>query len=112
MLESAFFIPNVSVKLSMFPKAWSLSGLRGGGLGRTLVPWSNPERFVLDQRRSRQDRVESTISFSPERVSETLPELVKNITRPLYEVFGFYSPSLELITEELARMRRSRVIRT
>jgi hypothetical protein len=34
-----------------------------------------------------------------------LPEIVADLTRPLYEAFDFFSPSMEMIAQELDEMR-------
>ena len=80
-----------------------------GLLGRTLTAWANPRRTLFPGRRSRQDSVTSEIDTSVSRVSANLPEIVRSLTIPLYEIFDFFTPSPKMIQEELSEMRKMRV---
>ena len=78
-----------------------------GLLGRTLASWANPRRmFLLPESPSKQDSVTSEITVSTEQISSTLPEIVRTLTAPLYEVFGFFVMPSNVIQEELLNMRR------
>jgi hypothetical protein len=77
-----------------------------GLLGRTLASWANPRRMLLlPESPSRQDSVTSEITVSTEQISATLPEIVRALTAPLYEVFGFFVMPSNVIQEELSNMR-------
>lgn len=76
--------------------------------GRTLRAWANPRRIILDRWHSRQDSVTSEVSVSVNRISSTLPEIIGNLTQPLYEAFDFFKPSPKMIEEELSEMRGRR----
>lgn len=74
--------------------------------GRTLVSWAEPRRIFFDPKGpSQQDSVTSEITVSTDQISATLPEMVKTLTAPLYEVFDFYVPPSTMIQEELSKMR-------
>lgn len=73
--------------------------------GRVLTPWASPSRNLHDNRKSRQDTVTSEITVQANQISTSLPEIVMALTRPLYEVFNFFTPPLEMIQEELYKMR-------
>jgi hypothetical protein len=49
--------------------------------------------------------VTSGIVTPVNRISAVLPELVKQVTQPLYEAFDFFDAPIELIQEELSEMR-------
>lgn len=74
--------------------------------GRTL---RNPEpaRYLgIHGRQSVQDEVTSSLDIQQaSRVRSALPELVEETTRPLYEVFDFFSVPAQTIRAELERMR-------
>jgi len=61
---------------------------------------------LFDEYRSRQGSVASRVVLSADRISETLPELVAILTKPLYEAFGFFKPSPAMIEQELSKMRQ------
>jgi hypothetical protein len=79
----------------------------GTGLaGRTLMSWASPRRIFFDARGpSRQDSVTSEQIIPSDQISETLPEIVKTLTQPLYETFDFYDIPSTVVREELSRMR-------
>jgi hypothetical protein len=77
-----------------------------GLMGRTLVSWAEPRRVLfLARGPSRQDTVTSERIIPSDQISETLPELVKNLTQPLYEIFDFYDIPSNVVREELLKMR-------
>jgi hypothetical protein len=87
-----------------FQVTWD--GLRGRRLASVFNPW----RILadIDRAPSKQDSVSSHVDVSANQISSSLPELVKELTNPLYEVFDFYRPSPSLVQEELARFKKSR----
>jgi hypothetical protein len=77
-----------------------------GLTGRTLVSWATPRRLFFDPRGpSRQDSVTSERIIRSDQISETLPEIVKSLTQPLYEAFDFYDVPSTVVREELLKMR-------
>jgi len=86
----------------VFSVAWE--GLRD----RTLTSWANPERMLLEYRKSQQDSVTSNIVVRADSISPNLPEFVGNLTKPLYEIFDFFVAPTKMISEELAKMRESK----
>jgi len=74
--------------------------------GRALVSWATPRRIFFDPRGpSRQDSVTSEITVATGLISETLPEIVETLTKPLYETFDFFSVPSTMVREELLKMR-------
>lgn len=80
------------------------TGLRG----RRLVAMGNPNRMLFDEHRAHQDTYRAHLTFRASQVSDSLPELVNNVIRPLYELFDFFQIPDSLIAEELQRMRSNR----
>jgi hypothetical protein len=74
--------------------------------GRTLISWATPRRIFFDPRGpSRSDEVTSEITIPTDQISQTLAEIVKALTKPLYETFDFYDIPPTLVREELLKMR-------
>jgi hypothetical protein len=89
---------NESASVS-FQVSWR--GLKGRNLRSVLNPFRTT--VDIDRAPSRQDSISCYIEVSANQITLALPELVKELTTPLYEVFDFYRPSSSLIQEELAR---------
>ncbi len=79
-------------------------GLRG----RRLTNFGSPTRLISDRYTSQQDRARTQLSVQADQVSDMLPELVSRLLISLYESFNFFVLPAELITGELANMRRHR----
>jgi hypothetical protein len=86
--------------LIRFRVTWS--GLQG----RELRAWASHRRFLHPGRVARQDSVTSEIVVETGSISTLLPEIVQSITQPLYELFDFFNPSLQIFQEELSWMRK------
>jgi len=84
----------------IFQVAWE------GLSSRVLAVWDPMRAPLFDEYRSRQGSVASRVVLSADRISETLPELVAILTKPLYEAFGFFKPSPAMIEQELSKMRQ------
>jgi Putative DNA-binding domain len=78
-----------------------------GLAGRTLRN-PRPARYLgIHGRSSQQNQVASSLNIQDaRRVGAALPELVEELTRPLYEVFDFFSVPPQTIRTELGEMRR------
>lgn len=57
---------------------------------------------------SSESTVRTTGSFPQNVVRELLPEVVKTLTKPLYEHFEFFSPPDSFFAEELSEMTKNR----
>jgi hypothetical protein len=82
-----------------------------GLAGRTLTAWATRDVFTRGESygHSQQDAVVSHAVAPASTIGATLPELVRHLTLPLYEVFGFYSPGVDTVERELAQMRKQNV---
>jgi hypothetical protein len=86
-----------TVELSM---RWS--GLRG----RELSTLASPMRMMMPGRIADQDTVQTALQIDAAAIGDTLPELVRRLTGPMYVCFDFFEPSTEVFTTEIDRMRR------
>jgi serine/threonine protein kinase len=77
--------------------------------GRTLVVKDRRMVSLPTLRPSAQDSVTSKILLTPDRITSSLGEIVQRLTAPLYETFDFYSPPMQLIDDEVLRLKSSRV---
>jgi hypothetical protein len=84
-----------------FSMEWT--GLRGRAL-RAL----EGSRYIGRQLLSHQDVVSTSIEADVADVSDALPELVRPLLDPLYEVFDFFQVPPNFYAEELAKMRSRR----
>ena len=80
-------------------------GLRG----RTLVSRADRMVYISIKRPSNQDSVSSEMVLMADQITNSLAEVVQRLTAPLYESFDFYSPPMQLISKETARLQKSRV---
>jgi transcriptional regulator with XRE-family HTH domain len=78
--------------------------------GRQLVSWARPRRLFFDTRTCKEENsVESLVTTKASEIRAMLPDLVRQLTAPLYEAFDFFSPHDGMIEAELERMVKGRV---
>ncbi len=93
----------------MAPQAQLLILAEWTGLsGRKISSFANPINQPIDSPIAHQDIYRTKIKVQANQISDTLPELVDSIVRPLYELFNFFQLPAGLVTQELARMRQHR----
>ena len=78
------------------------SGLEGRAL-RTITGTRAPMSY---DRVSRTDEVTSQIVTTPEQIDDVLPEVLRSLLAPAYELFEFYDLPVRTVEEELAKLRR------
>jgi hypothetical protein len=76
--------------------------------GRDLATWAEPMRMMSPHPNRAQDAVTSRLRVQADGISARLPELVKELVRPLYESFDFFQPPDSMYREELDRLRGRR----
>ncbi|MCL5104345.1 MAG: ATP-binding protein [Armatimonadetes bacterium] len=72
--------------------------------GRVLKFWFGDfgrRIYDLDYYKIEQDSIESEILVPVEKITTNLPELVQNVTQPLYEAFNFYAIPPDILIHEL-----------
>lgn len=72
---------------------------------RELVSWTQPLAHIVGGRVCHQSEVESQLTVAAADIPNQLPEIVAELTRPLYEAFDFFVPSMEMFQQQLTRMR-------
>ena len=77
------------------------TGLRG----RKLASVSG-RRLLHDNRVAQAERQVSQTTVQVASISPSLVEIVRELTLPLYALFDFFQPSVQLVSEELGRMQR------
>jgi hypothetical protein len=77
-----------------------------GLAGRELATLVSPLRMLDPGRVATDNEVVTSIGTDAAAISDTLPELVRRLTEPLFARFDFFQPSTELYTSEIERMRR------
>jgi hypothetical protein len=84
----------------------SLRFIWEGLAGRELSSWAQPGRYMPPERRPAvQDSVESRVSARADRISDNLPELIREATAPLYAIFDFFAIPPETLRTQVAEMR-------
>lgn len=76
------------------------TGLNGRALGVI-----SSRRRVDGHYSSAQDNVRTSGQFSQAAIRDLLPEVVKALTAPLYEIFDFYQPADNFYAGELSEMK-------
>ena len=71
---------------------------------RSLVS-INERRYVSDGWVSRQESISLQTHVESKAIGPNLPEIVHPLLAPLYELFGFFELPMELVANELTRMR-------
>ena len=65
----------------------------------------NERRYVSDGWVSRQESISLQTHVESKAIGPNLPEIVHPLLAPLYELFGFFELPMELVANELTRMR-------
>lgn len=71
---------------------------------RSLVSIEN-RYHVWDGRTARQDNITLQTNIDAQAIDPNLPEIVHPLLSPLYALFDFFELPMELVVDELARMR-------
>lgn len=75
-----------------------------GLAGRSLVSIDN-RRDVREGRIARQDSIKLQTNIDAHAIDANLPEIVHPLLVPLYALFDFFDLPMQLVVDELARMR-------
>jgi hypothetical protein len=74
---------------------------------RTLASWRRTAGVPVH--RCRQEAVESQLSCTTDQIIDALPELVMQVTKPLFQAFEFFTPTPQFVQREIAELQKSRV---
>ncbi len=72
--------------------------------GRSLVSINN-SRYVSEDRVARQNSIALSTHVEAETIDPNLAEIVHPLLLPLYALFGFFELPMQLVVDELSRMR-------
>ena len=61
--------------------------------------------MVFENRTARQESITLRTKINADAIATNLPEIVRPLLAPLYSLFDFFNLPMDLVTEELARMR-------
>lgn len=75
-----------------------------GLAGRCLVSVEN-RRHVWDDQVARQDSITLNTHIDAQAIDPNLPEILHPLLSPLYALFDFFELPMQLVVEELTRMR-------
>jgi hypothetical protein len=78
------------------------------GIAGRAITSLDRRRLVFDDRRAQQNQYRGGLTVQADKISDSLPELVGGLIKPLYEVFDFFRLPESLPAEELSRMRANR----
>lgn len=73
--------------------------------GRELSAVGSPNRWLMPGRTCQQNEVSTSITVEALAISDTLPDLVRQLVAPLYAHFDFFEPPDEIYPTEIERMR-------
>lgn len=103
--ECLLFIQRLATEFGAADSAVSVRCEWTGLNGRALTVLSG-RRSLFDDHRTRSNSHVATISVPIERISASLPEIVRELVNPLYALFDFFEPPAAMYGEELGRMQR------
>lgn len=86
------------------PTTIRLAAIYEGLAGRSLASIDN-RRHVWEGRVARQDTITLNTHIDTQAIDPNLPEVVHPLLSPLYSLFDFFELPVQLVVDELARMR-------
>jgi len=105
LLHILRFAESIGVQDGSVAVQFSWNGLEG----RNLVSLYNPVynfSLSMEGRICRVPEIVTPVRYvALQRLVDALPEEVLVLTRPLYNAFQFYEPTIQLVTNEIARLR-------
>lgn len=102
--EALLHARNLATNFFEGPTTIKFVAVYEGLAGRSLVSLNN-SRFVWGAYTARQDSITLKTNIDTQAIETNLPEVVHPLLAPLYALFNFYNLPMQLVAEELARMR-------
>lgn len=78
------------------------------GLANRILTSLDNRRIVFDDRRAADNEVQLALTATPAEIEDNLAELLHPALSPLYERFDFFELPMNLVTDEIAALRRGR----
>lgn len=102
--ETMLHARSLAANLFQGPTTIRFVAIYEGLAGRSLVSIDN-RRFVSRSRTARQDHITLQTSIEAKAIDANLPEIIHPLLSPLYALFDFFELPMQLVVDELARMR-------
>lgn len=105
--EALLHAASLSRQLVEGPSTIDFVAYYGGLDGRHLTSLSG-SRWVYENRVARQESITLKTKINADVVAANLPEIVRPLLAPLYNLFDFFNLPMDLVAGELGRMRAGR----
>ncbi|MCF8477816.1 MAG: ATP-binding protein [Pseudolabrys sp.] len=105
--EALLHARSLAINLFQGPTTIRFVAKYEGLADRSLVSMDN-RRHVWDERIARQDTITLNTHIDSNAIDPNLPEIVHPLLSPLYALFDFFELPMQLVVDELARMRGGR----
>lgn len=102
--EALLHARSLAVNLFEGPTAIRFVATYEGLSARSLVSLNN-RRHISEGRVARQDSITLNTHIDAQTIDPNLPEIVHPLLSPLYALFNFFELPMQLVADELARMR-------
>lgn len=102
--ETLLHARSLAANLFDGPTTISFIATYEGLTGRSLVSIDN-RRDVWEGRVARQKAITLSTNVNAQAIDSNLPEIVHPLLSPLYALFDFFELPMQLVVDELARMR-------
>jgi len=102
--ETLLHARSLAANLFEGPPTIKLTANYEGLAGRSLVSIDN-RRHVWEGRVSRQDMITLSTHIDTQAIDSNLPEIVHPLLSPLYALFDFFELPMQLVVDELTRMK-------
>ena len=103
--ECLLFIQRFATEAGAAESTVSVCCQWSGLEGRMLAALFNPRRDLFRDYRSSTNKRASKTIVPVAKISGALPEIVRDLVSPLYELFDFFHPPDDIYAKELARMQ-------
>ena len=101
-----FILRSEELARSMYEPGFKLSiSCEWSGLKNRELFVFNSNRLIFDGHICKAEQVITEGSFTQEVINEFLPDVVKSLSKKLYELFDFFQPQDSLYEQEITRMR-------
>lgn len=104
-----FLLRVLEVGSAMFESGFDVAvSCEWHGLRDRVLFFHNKRRVLTGHYQSAQDHVKTEGQFSESMIRDLLPDVVRTLTKILYEYFDFFTPPDSIYREELEEMQKNR----
>ena len=83
--------------------------IRHAGLKNRTIAAANPGRHLRTYEKAIEDDVDTTVTFTLQQVETNLVELVRELTKPLFVLFGFFELADSVYEEIVEKFTRGQI---